>query len=93
MSELVLQIAVMHLLDKLQKRVFKNAGPTLATSFEPLAYQWSTASVRLLYRYYFGIASLSLFWRYYYFGSCLTEDMMVLEVHWRKMMGLNAGLV
>ena len=89
----MLQIAVVHLLDKLQKQVFKAVGPTLATSFEPLAYQRSTASVRLLYRYYFGIASLSLFWRYYYFGSCLTEDMMVLEVDWRKMMGLNAGLV
>ena len=41
------------LLDKLQKRVYRTVGPSLAASLEPLAHRCNVASLSLFYRYYF----------------------------------------
>ena len=49
----------LELLDKLQKKISKTFGPSLAASLEPLAHCRN-------------VASLSLFCRYY-FGRCLSE--------------------
>ena len=42
------------LLDKLQKRICKTFGPSLAASLEPLADRWNVASLSLFYICYFG---------------------------------------
>ena len=44
----------LNLLDKLQKRIFKIVGPSLATSLESLAHHRNVASLSVFYRYYFG---------------------------------------
>ena len=41
------------LLDKLQKRICRIVGPSLAASLEPLAHRRNVASLSLFYRYYF----------------------------------------
>ena len=43
----------LELLDKLQKRICRTVGPSLAASLEPLAHRWNVASLSLFYRYYF----------------------------------------
>ena len=43
----------LELLDKLQKRICRNVGPSLAASLEPLAHPWNMASLSLFYRCYF----------------------------------------
>ena len=48
------------LLDKLQKRICRNVGPSLAASLEPLAHRRNVASLSLFYRYYFGRCSFEL---------------------------------
>ena len=48
------------LLDKLQKRICRNVGPSLAVSLDPLAHRRNVASLSLFYRYYFGRCSLEL---------------------------------
>ena len=48
------------LLDKLQKRIYRNAGPSLAASLEPLAHRRNVASLSLFYLYYFGRCSSEL---------------------------------
>ena len=48
------------LLDKLQKRICRTVGPSLATSLEPLAHRRNVASLSLFYRYYFGRCSSEL---------------------------------
>ena len=48
------------LLDKLQKRICRIVGPSLAASLEPLAHRRNVASLSLFYRYYFGRCSLGL---------------------------------
>ena len=45
------------LLDKLQKRICRIVGPSLAVSLEPLAHRRNVASLSLFYRYYFGRCS------------------------------------
>ena len=45
------------LLDKLQKRICKIVGPSLAASLEPWAHRRNVASLSLFYRYYFGRCS------------------------------------
>ena len=50
----------LQLLDKLQKRISRTAGPSLAVSLEPLAHRRNVASLSLFYRYYFGICSYEL---------------------------------
>ena len=48
------------LLDKLQKRICRIVGPSLAASLEPLAHRPNVASLSLFYRYYFGRCSPEL---------------------------------
>ena len=50
----------LELLDKLQKRIYRTIGPSLATSLEPLAHCQNVASLSLFYRYYFGRCSSEL---------------------------------
>ena len=42
----------LELLDKLQKRICRTVGPSLATSLQPLEYCRNVASLSLFYRYY-----------------------------------------
>ena len=44
----------LELLDKLQKRICRTVGPSLAASLELLAHRQNVASLSLFYRYYFG---------------------------------------
>ena len=44
----------LELLDKLQKRIFRTVGPSLATFLEPLAHRQNVASLSLFYRCFFG---------------------------------------
>ena len=48
------------LLDKLQKRICRIVGPSLAASLESLAHRRNVASLSLFYRYYFGRCSSEL---------------------------------
>ena len=48
------------LLDKLQKRICRIVGPSLAASLEPLVHSRNVASLSLFYRYYFGRCSSEL---------------------------------
>ena len=50
----------LELLDKLQKRICRTVGPSLAASLEPLAHRRNVASFSLFYRYYFGRCSSEL---------------------------------
>ena len=50
----------LELLDKLQKQIYRIAGPSLAASLEPLAPCRNVASLSLFYRYYFGRCSSEL---------------------------------
>ena len=50
----------LELLDKLQKRICRTVGPSLATSLELLAHRRNAASLGLFYRYYFGRCSSEL---------------------------------
>ena len=43
----------LELLDKVQKRICRTAGPSLVASLEPLAHRRNVASLSLFYRYYF----------------------------------------
>ena len=48
------------LLDKLQKRICRIVGPSLAAFLEPLDHRRNVASLSLFYRYYFGRCSSEL---------------------------------
>ena len=48
------------LLDKLQKRICRTVGPSLAASLEPLGHRRNVAILSLFYRYYFGRCSSEL---------------------------------
>ena len=50
----------LELLDKLQKRICRAAGPSLAASLECLTHCRNVASLNLFYRYYFGRCSSEL---------------------------------
>ena len=50
----------LELLDKVQKRICRTVGPSLAASLEPLAHRRNVASLSLFYRYYFGRCSSEL---------------------------------
>ena len=43
----------LELLDKLQKRICRTLGPSLAASLEPLAHRRNATSLSLFYRHYF----------------------------------------
>ena len=48
------------LLDKLQERMCRTVGPSLAASLESLAHLWNLANLSLFHRYYFGRCSSEL---------------------------------
>ena len=50
----------LELLDKLQKRICRTVGPSLAASLEPWARLQNVASLSLFYRYYVGRCSSKL---------------------------------
>ena len=50
----------LELLDKLQKRICRTVGPSLAACLEPLAHRRNVASLSLFYRYYFSRCSSEL---------------------------------
>ena len=50
----------LELLDKLQKRICRTVGPSVAASLGPLAHRRNMASLSLFYRYYFGRCSAEL---------------------------------
>ena len=50
----------LELLDKLQNRMCRTVGSSLAVSLEPLAHRQNVASLSLFYRYYFGRCSSEL---------------------------------
>ena len=53
-------ICYLELLDKLQKRICRIVGPSLAVSLKPLAHRQNVASLSIFYRYYFGRCSSEL---------------------------------
>ena len=50
----------LELLDKLQKRICRNVGPSLTASLNPLANRQNVASLTFFYRHYFGKCSSEL---------------------------------
>ena len=50
----------LELLDKVQKRICRTVGPSLAASLEPLAHRQNVASLSLFYSYYLGRCSSEL---------------------------------
>ena len=50
----------LELLDKLQERICRTVGPSLATSLEPLVHRRNVASLSLFYSHYFGRCSSEL---------------------------------
>ena len=50
----------LELLDKLQKRICRTAGPSHTASLKPLTHRRNVASLSLFYRYYFGRCSFEL---------------------------------
>ena len=50
----------LELLDKLQKRICRTVGPSLAASLEPLAHRRNVTSLSVFRRYYFGRCSSEL---------------------------------
>ena len=50
----------LELLDKVQKRICRTVGPSLAASLEPLAHRQNVASLSLFSKYYFGRCSSQL---------------------------------
>ena len=50
----------LELLDKLQRRICRTFGPSLAASLKPLAHCQNLASLSLFYSYYFGRFSSEL---------------------------------
>ena len=53
-------ICYLELLDKLQKRICRTIGLSLAAALEPLAHRRNVASVSPFYRYYFDRCSSEL---------------------------------
>ena len=56
----VIRHLILELLDKLQKRICRTAGPSLAASLEPMTHRRNIASLSLFCRYYFGRCSSEL---------------------------------
>ena len=50
----------LELLDKLQKCIYRNVGPSLVASLEPLPHRRNVADLSLFYRYYFARCSSEL---------------------------------
>ena len=50
----------LELLDKLQKRIYRTVGTSLAASLEPMVHRRNVASLSLFYRHFFGRCSSKL---------------------------------
>ena len=73
------------LLNKLQKRICRTVGPSLATSLEPLAHRRNVASLSLFHRYYFDRYYRYYFDRYYFtrFHFLFLEGgLLVILIDW-----------
>ena len=70
----------LELLDKLQKRLCRTVGPSLATSLEPLAHRRNVASLSLFYRYYFGRCSSELPQLVWFLFLILEGDLLVILI-------------
>ena len=57
----------LELLDKLQKRICRIVGPSLAASLEPLAHRQNVTSLSLFYRCYFGRYALQNWLNWFHF--------------------------
>ena len=57
----------LEMLDKLQKRICRTVGPSLAASLEPLAHCRNKASLILFYRYYLVDACVNWLNRFHFF--------------------------
>ena len=66
----------LELLDKLQKRICRTVGPSLASSLEPLAHRRNVASLSVFYRYYFGRVHLN--WLNWLHFLILEGDLLVI---------------
>ena len=55
-----LEYCYLDMLDKLQKRISRAAGPSLAASLDPLVHRPNATSLSIFYRYYFGRCSSGL---------------------------------
>ena len=62
------------IMNKLQKRIYSNVGPSLATSLEPLAHCQNVTSLTLSYRYHFGRCSFEL--AFHFFVVSLLVNLM-----------------
>ena len=76
----------LELLDKLQKRICRTVGPSLAACREPLAHRRNVASLSLFYRYYFGgitsigITDVHLNWLNWFPFLILEGDLLVILI-------------
>ena len=57
----------LELLDKLQKRICKTVGPSIAASLEPLMHHQNMASLILFYRYFGGINLVDVLQNWFHF--------------------------
>ena len=69
----------LELLDKLQKRIYRTVGPSLAASVEPLAHCRNVASLSLFYRYYFGMFHLN--WLNWFHFLILEGYLLVILIY------------
>ena len=69
----------LELLDKLQKRICRTVGPSLAASLEPLAHRRNVASLSLFYRYLVDVLQNWLNWFHFLF---LEGGLLVILIDW-----------
>ena len=67
----------LELLDKLQKRICRTVGPSLAASLEPLAHRRNVASLSLFYRY---LVDVHLNWLNWFHFLILKVGLLVILV-------------
>ena len=66
------------LLDKLQKRICRTVGPSIAASLEPLAHRRNLASLSLFYRYY--LVNVHLNWLNWFQFLILEGGLIVILI-------------
>ena len=67
----------LELLDKLQKRICRTVGPSLAASLEPLAHRRNVTSLSLFYRY---LVDVHLNWLNWFHFLILEGDLLVILI-------------
>ena len=68
----------LELLDKLQKRICRNAGSSLAASLEPLAHFQNVARLTLFYRYY--LVDVHLNWPNWFLFLILVVGLLIILI-------------